>query len=138
MTLSLEDFVQLQGVLRDELSKTTVTNMVKARFGHDKVHNAIRIFPDLSSQWLIRVIAGLEALSFLKRGYVLITDADILLSGMTELETGKSSITKLLSTKLKPQDSYDIDVSFQRTVKKKPSKLSPVECIEKLDALLKK
>lgn len=54
MTLSLEGFVQLQGVLRRELSKTTVTNMAKARFGHDKVHNSIRILPDLSSQWLSR------------------------------------------------------------------------------------
>jgi len=86
----------------------------------------------------IRVLAGLETLSFLERGTVSITDINILLSGMTELETGKSSITKLLSNKLHPQDNYEINVSFQPPAKKKPSKLSPVACIGKLNVLLEK
>lgn len=56
VTLSPEGFVQLRGVLPDELSKTTVTNIAKARFGRDKVYTAIKIFPDLLPQWPIRVI----------------------------------------------------------------------------------
>ena len=123
VTLSPEGFVQLRGVLPDELSKTTVTNTAKARFGRDKVHTAIKIFPDLLPQWPIRVITGLETLSFLKRGSVSITDADIVLSGMTELETGKSSITKLFSTKLNPHDSYNINTFFQRPIKKKAAQI---------------
>lgn len=138
VTLSPEGFAQLRGGLSDELTKTTVTNMAKARFGQDKVHTAIKIRPELSPQWSIRVLAGLETLSFLKRGSVSITDINILLSGMTELETGKSSITKLLSNILNPKDNYEINVSFQPPAKKKPSKLSAVVCIEKLDVLLEK
>ena len=123
VTLSPEGFVQLRGVLPDELSKTTVTNIAKARFGRDKVHTAIKIFPDLLPQWPIRVITGLETLSFLKRSSVSITDADIVLSGMTELETGKSSITKLFSTKLNPHDSYNTNTLFQRPIKKKAAQI---------------
>ena len=58
LTLSPEGFVQLRGVLPDELSKTTVKNMAKARFGRDKVHTAIKILRDLLPQWPIRVITG--------------------------------------------------------------------------------
>jgi hypothetical protein len=74
----------------------------------------------------------------LKRGSVSITDADIVLSGVTELETGKSSITKLFSTKLNPRDTYNINVFFNGLLKKKLFKLSQVACIKKLDALLEK
>ncbi|WP_424984940.1 OmpA family protein [Microbulbifer sp. S227A] len=112
-TLSPEGLVQLRGRLSDETLRHAVDSYARARFGSDGVYTATRLVPDLPQDWPIRVLSGLEALSLLSNGAVIVTPDNLELRGVSTREDASATISGLLSDKLGEAESYDIEVTYR-------------------------
>lgn len=112
-TLSPEGLVQLRGRLSDETLRQAVDSYARARFGSDGVYTATRLVSDLPQDWPIRVLSGLEALSFLSNGAVIVTPDNVELRGVSTREDANATISGLLSEKLGEAENYSIDVTYR-------------------------
>ncbi|MEY8829833.1 OmpA family protein [Sedimentitalea sp. XS_ASV28] len=112
-TLSPEGLVQLRGRLSDETLRNAVDSYARARFGSDGVYTATRLVKDLPQDWPIRVLSGLEALSLLSNGAVIVTPDNVELRGVSTREDASATISGLLSEKLGEAESYDIEVTYR-------------------------
>ncbi|MFV1562301.1 OmpA family protein [Phaeobacter sp. JH41b] len=134
-TLSPEGQVQLRGRISDEALRQISSSYAKARFGSDNVHSATRVVEDLPADWPVRVLAGLEALSFLQRGAVSVTPDSLTLSGMSHREDAPAEIAKLLSAKLGEAESYELNVSYEEPPEPADKPMSPELCEAELAAV---
>ena len=132
-TLSPEGLVQLRGRISDENLRHMADSYAKSRFGSDKVYIAARIIPDLPIDWPVRVLTGLEALSLLENGVVVVTQDNMTVRGISERETANADIAQLLSAKLGQTNTYDLDITF-RPPPVEPEVIVPTadSCQEKL------
>lgn len=112
-TLSPEGLVQLRGRLNDETLRQAVDSYARARFGSDGVYTATRLVSDLPRDWPIRVLSGLDALSFLSNGAVIVTPDNVELRGVSTREDANAVISGLLSDKLGEAETYSIDVTYR-------------------------
>ncbi|UWQ80169.1 OmpA family protein [Leisingera sp. S132] len=112
-TLSPEGQVQLRGRISDAALRTVADSYAKARFGSANVHTATRIVADLPADWPVRVLAGLEALSYLQRGSVTVTPENLELRGMSYRKDALSEIARFLSAKLGEAETYGLDITYE-------------------------
>ncbi|OED46236.1 hypothetical protein AB838_19665 [Rhodobacteraceae bacterium (ex Bugula neritina AB1)] len=127
-TLSPEGQVQLRGRLSDAALRTVADSYAKARFGSANVHTATRAVADLPADWPVRVLAGLEALSYLQRGSVTVTPENLELRGMSYRKNAPSEIARFLSAKLGEAETYGLDVSYQEPPAPKDQPIPPELC----------
>ncbi|MFW8635448.1 OmpA family protein [Cribrihabitans pelagius] len=127
-TLSPEGQVQLRGRLPDAAMRTVAGSYAKARFGSGNVHTAARIAEGLPADWPVRVLAGLEALSYLQRGAVTVTPGNLALTGMSYRKDAPAEIARLLSAKLGEAEQYELDVSFEAPPEPKDKPIPPELC----------
>ncbi len=81
-TLSPEGQAQIRGRVHDDLMNETVANFARAQFGADSVTMGTRIAADgLPSGWSVRVLAGIEALSWLANGAVTVLPDSVSVNG---------------------------------------------------------
>ena len=92
--------VQLRGRVPDDLVNTTAENYAMAKFGRANVTMGTRVVSDLPSGWSVRVLAGIEALSSLSNGAVIVEPDNVSVRGNTGSETAQADITRLLIDKL--------------------------------------
>ncbi|MEX0303356.1 MAG: hypothetical protein AB3N24_13135, partial [Leisingera sp.] len=107
-TLSPEGQVQLRGRLTDAALRRVADSYAKARFGSDNVHTAARVTPGLPVGWPVRVLAGLEALSYLERGAVVVTPDTLELRGMSYSKGTPAEIARFLSASLGEAETYGL------------------------------
>jgi len=131
-TLSPEGQVQLRGRLSSETLRHLADSYAKARFGSDNVYTATRIVADLPASWPVRVLAGLEALSRLERGALVVTPEHVDLRGMSHQENATAEISKLLSTKLGEAESYGLNISYEEPPEPKDKPMAPEQCESEL------
>ncbi|KIC24636.1 MULTISPECIES: OmpA family protein [unclassified Leisingera] len=112
-TLSPEGQVQLRGRLSDAALRTVADSYAKARFGSANVHTATRVVADLPADWPVRVLAGLEALSYLQRGSVTVTPENLELRGMSYRKDALAEISRFLSAKLGEAETYGLDITYE-------------------------
>ncbi|MFS4581995.1 OmpA family protein [Phaeobacter sp. C3_T13_0] len=134
-TLSPEGQVQLRGRISDEALRQISSSYAKARFGSDNVHSATRVVEDLPADWSLRVLAGLEALSFLQRGAVSVMPDSLSLRGMSHREDAPAEIAKLLSAKLGEAESYELNISYEQPPEPADKPMSPDRCEAELAAV---
>lgn len=127
-TLSPEGQVQLRGRLNDDTLRHLTDAYAKARFGSGNVHVATRVVPGLPANWPVRVLTGLEALSKLQRGSLLVTPDHLDLRGMSHQEDATAEISKLLSAKLGEAESYGLDISYEAPPDPKDKPMEPEQC----------
>ncbi|WP_293576233.1 OmpA family protein [Phaeobacter sp.] len=127
-TLSPEGQIQLRGRVSDDSMRDIATSYAKARFGSAAVHSATRVVDDLPGDWPLRVLAGLEALSFLERGALSVTTDRLQLRGMSYNEGAPSEIAKLLSAKLGETKTYDLDITYEKPPEPEDKSMSPEQC----------
>ncbi|WP_323779617.1 OmpA family protein [Leisingera sp.] len=127
-TLSPEGQVQLRGRLTDAAQRTVADSYAKARFGSDNVHTAARVVADLPADWPVRVLAALEALSYLQRGAVTVTPGNLELRGMSYRKDAPAEIAGFLSAKLGEADTYDLDITYEKPPEPKDKPLPPELC----------
>lgn len=127
-TLSPEGQVQLRGRINDAATRTIADSYAKARFGFDSVYTAARIVDGLPAEWPVRVLAGLEALSYLQRGAVTVTPDSLVLRGMSYNKDAPADIARFLSAKLGEAESYDLDITHEEPPAPEDQPMAPELC----------
>ncbi|MBY6056183.1 OmpA family protein [Leisingera daeponensis] len=127
-TLSPEGQVQLRGRLSDAALRTVADSYAKARFGSANVHTATRVVADLPPDWPVRVLAGLEALSYLQRGSVTVTPENLELRGMSYRKDALAEIARFLSAKLGEAETYGLDITYEEPPAPKDQPIAPELC----------
>ena len=135
-TLSPEGLLQLRGRVSDELSRATAESFARARFGSDRIYVGARIDQNLPRDWPVRVLTGLEALSKLSNGAVIVQPDRISISGNTGNTEASAEIARLLSEKLGEAERFDIDVTYQEKLDPVASIPTPEECEAEIGAIL--
>ena len=127
-TLSPEGLVQLRGRLSSENLRTVAESYAQAAFGSDNVYTGARIVEDLPSDWSVRVLAALGALSELSNGAVTVTPESVVVSGNTGNPQASTAIASLLATKLGEAQEFDIRVAYQEQLDPVAAIPTPEEC----------
>ncbi len=112
-TRSPEGLVQLRGRVNDETLRDMVDSYAQAAFGTGRVHIATRMVSGLPADWPVRVLAGLEALSYLNNGALTVTPDAVVLSGMSHEEDAKAEIARILSDKLGEAQDFTLSITYQ-------------------------
>ena len=134
-TRSPEGAVQLRGRIPNDLINTTAENYAMAKFGRANVTMGTRVVSDLPAGWAVRVLAGIEALSKMSNGSVVVEPDQMIIKGNTGLETAKADITRLLIDKLGQKSSFEINVTYVKQLDPIASLPTPEECIAQIDAI---
>lgn len=134
-TRSPEGAVQLRGRIPDDLINTAAENYAMAKFGRANVTMGTRVVSDLPAGWAVRVLAGIEALSKMSNGSVVVEPDQMIIKGNTGLETAQADITRLLIDKLGQKSSFEINVTYVKQLDPIASLPTPEECIAQIDAI---
>ena len=135
-TLSPEGLVQLRGRLRDPVERDVAESFAKARFGGDAVHVATRLDEGLPKGWLVRVLAGLEGLSLLSNGAVVVEPDRVDIQGNTGNKDASSEISRILADKLGDAQDFAVNVAYQEQLDPVAAKPTPRECVDRVNAVL--
>ncbi len=135
-TLSPEGLLQLRGRLSDELSRTTTESFARARFGSNNIYVGARLDDNLPADWPVRVLTGLEALSKLSNGAVIVQPETIRVTGNTGNTEASAEISRLLAEKLGEAERFDIDVTYQEKLDPIASIPTPEECEAEIGEIL--
>lgn len=111
-TLSPEGLLQMRGRLPNEIARDTTDSYARARFGSDAVYMAARLDDSLPPTWPFRVMAGLDALSVVHNGVLMVTEDSVSVSGQTGETDANARITQMLAEKLSQTDHYAINVTY--------------------------
>lgn len=127
-TLSPEGQVLIRGRVGSETSRETVRSFAKARFSSNAVHLTARVAEGLPRDWAIRVLTGLEALSYLSNGVVTVTPDNLSVQGNTGRKSASAEIAQFLSDKLGGSEKYSIDVTYKKALDPVAGLPTPEEC----------
>jgi len=135
-TRSPEGQVQLRGRLTDERVRAAVDSYARARFGIEQVHGTTRLDPKLPDGWPVRVLAGVEALSKLSHGSIVVQPAFVEVRGQTGDPEARAEISRLLSDKLGARANFKIDVTYQKKLDPVANLPTPKECADSINTAL--
>ena len=127
-TRSPEGDVQLRGRINSEIARQTADSFARAAFGSATVRTTARVDDTLPANWSNRVLAGLEALSRLSNGAILVTPDGLTISGNTGDQNASSKIAGLLADKLGETEDFEIDVVYQEKLDPLLGIPTPEEC----------
>lgn len=137
-TLSPEGNVQLRGRLTNEQQRAITESVARARFGMDSVYMATRLDQGLPPEWSVRVLASLEALSFLDNGAAIVQPDRVELRGKTGNPDAKSEISRLLSEKLGSNEEFRVNVTYDEALDPVASLPSARECVIMINDAIRK
>ncbi len=135
-TLSPEGLLQLRGRVSDERTRTAVEGFARARFSTADVDAAMRVTDGLPIGWPGRVLAGLESLSLLSNGNLLVQPDLLSISGDTGNAEAKAEIARILGEQLGDAGKFTIKVSYEETLDPVADLPSPKECVDAINAIL--
>jgi len=135
-TLSPEGLVQLRGRLPNDIARDTTDSYARARFGTETVHMATRLDDTLPPTWPFRVMAGLDALSLLHNGSLLVTPEAVSVTGNTGKTETNARIAQLLADKLSQTDHFAINVTYVEALDPLAGLPTNEECMANIQALL--
>ncbi len=136
-TLSAEGQVQLRGRLSDEGLRQVADSYARASFGSKNVYTATRLVEELPDDWPARVLAGLESLSKLSEGSVLVKPDTLTVRGVTERENANAEISGLLADKLGEAETFELDITYRAPPKPQNVAPTPDECESQLAKIQK-
>ena len=131
-TRSPEGLVQLRGRVPDDLVNTTAENYAAARFGQSNVTMGTRVVDGLPVGWSVRVLAGIEALSGLSNGAVIVEPDLIRVTGKTGNPKASAEITGLLVDKLGDAAKFEVAVDYVETLDPIAGLPTPEECVAQI------
>ena len=127
-TRSPEGDVQLRGRINSEIARQTADSFARAAFGSATVRTTARVDENLPATWSSRVLAGLEALSRLSNGAVVVTPDTLSITGNTGNQNASSEIAGVLAEKLGESEEFEIDVTYQEKLDPLLGIPTPEEC----------
>ena len=134
-TLSPEGLVQLRGRLPNDIARDTTDSYARARFGTETVHMATRLDDTLPPTWPFRVMAGLDALSLLNNGSLIVTPEAVSVTGNTGNTETNARIAQLLADKLSQTDHFAINVTYLEALDPLAGLPTNEECMANIQAL---
>ncbi|MCR9124510.1 MAG: OmpA family protein [Rhodobacteraceae bacterium] len=135
-TLSPEGSVQLRGRLSSENLRSVVDSFARARFGSAQVRTAARVVDDLPRDWPVRVLAGLEALSLLRNGVLVVTPDTVTVQGIATDPEAREAVARLLADKLGETETFGIDIAYREPPPPRDQPLGPEACEEAISTIL--
>ena len=134
-TLSPEGLVQLRGRLSNDIARDTTDSYARARFGTETVHMATRLDETLPPTWPFRVMAGLDALSLLNSGVLIVSPDSVSVSGKTGNTETNARIAQMLAAKLSQTDHFAINVTYVEALDPLYGLPTSDECMANIQAL---
>lgn len=134
-TRSPEGTVQLRGRVTDEVANLVAENYAAARFGKENITMGTRVASNLPSRWSVRVLTGLEALSELSNGSVVVEPGTVVIRGNTGNPDASADITRLMIDKLGQAADVQIDVTYVKQLDPVAGLPTVEECIEQVQTL---
>ncbi len=134
-TLSPEGLVQLRGRLPNDIARDTTDSYARARFGTETVHMATRLDETLPPTWPFRVMAGLDALTMLNNGSLIVTPEAVSITGKTGNTETNARIAQLLAAKLSQTDHFAINVTYVEALDPLAGLPTNEECMANIKAL---
>jgi len=131
-TRSPEGDVQLRGRINSEIARQTADSFARAAFGSATVRTTARVDETLPATWSSRVLAGLEALSRLSNGAVVVTPDALRITGNTGNQNASSEIAGVLADKLGESEEFEIEVLYQEKLDPLLGIPTPEECEAKI------
>ncbi len=131
-TLSPEGLVQLRGRVSDETLRDMTDSFARAAFGSTQVYTATRVVQDLPTDWPVRVLAGLDALSHLHNGALTVTPDDVSLTGVSHDPDAKARIAGLLSDKLGDAQDFNLSITYVEPPAPQDALPDPEVCEEQI------
>lgn len=135
-TRSPEGLVQLRGRITDENLRNVVDSFARAAFGSNSVYMATRLDAQLPATWPVRVLSGLEALTFLSNGVLTVTPESVTVAGNTGDADANTMIASLLAQKLGEAEQFDIRVTYQEKLDPVAAVPTPDECEAEIASIL--
>jgi OOP family OmpA-OmpF porin len=135
VTLSPEGNVQLRGRMPDDLTNMVTENFAIAKFGQRNITMGTRIVDGMPADWSVRVLAGIEALSQLSNGAVIVEPETITVRGNTGNETAAAEISRLMIEKLGQAADYNLDVTYVEELDPIAALPTPEQCIAQIIAM---
>ncbi len=136
--LSPDGQIQLRGRLTDVTLRDAVASYAKAQFGAEAVYTATRLDPELPDGWPVRVLAGLEAMSELTEGSLIVRPDMVEVTGVTASPAAQATITRTLSDKLGQGQAFTVNVRYDEALDPTADLPTPLECVTTLNAALAK
>jgi len=137
-TLSADGAVQLRGRLTDATLRDAVTSFAEAQFGSADVYTATRLDPDLPEGWPVRVLAGLQAMSELNEGQVIVRADTVEVTGVSASTGARAAITRTLSGRLGQGQAFTVEVRYDEALDPQAALPTPLECVTALNSILQK
>lgn len=135
-TLGPEGLIQLRGRVSDELTRMAMTSYAHSRFGTDNVYSATLIDESLPGGWSLRVLAGLEAMSHLANGQVIVKPGTVAVRGATGNENARAEISRILSDKLGEAQDFSVNVTYIKQLDPLANIPTPQECVASINEML--
>ena len=127
-TLSGDGKVILRGRLTDEMQRQAVDAFARAAFEGAEVVTATRVDATLPDGWPIRVLAGLQALSLVDNGALLVRADMVEVTGVTGSTEARGKITQILSGGLGQGQTFRVNVRYDEALDPVASLPTPEEC----------
>lgn len=130
--------VELRGRLVDDAQQAAVRAFARASFGSPNIHLATRLDPELPDGWPIRVLAGLDSLSLLEEGTLLVRSDLVEVTGVTGSQAARAKITQILSSRLGQGQRFRVNVTYDEKRDPLAALPTPEECAASVNAVMAK
>lgn len=135
--LAEDGHVVLSAPLRDETALIATRNFAAARFGHGRIAPSLRVDGSVPEGWSLRVLAGLDALSLLHAGEVLVTATGAQVSGISAAPEVAEKVAALMAERLGASATADITFDESLVVVDEVVTLSDAECERALASIMR-
>lgn len=133
--LSDEGRLVLAGRLGTERLREAVMAYAVARFGRDQIEMNARIDEDLPEGWPLRVLAGLEALSELHHGRIIVRTNRVTVTGVTGNPDAQAQVTRILTDALGAGATFMVNVTYDDALDPVAQAPTPERCTERITAI---
>lgn len=135
-TLSPEGRIELRGRVTDDILRAAVDSFARAQFGADKVYTATRLDDTLPDGWPVRVLAGIDALSSLTEGRLVVRADMVEVQGVTGSQEARERISQVLSGQLGPGQTFKVDVRYEEALDPLAALPAPAQCVAGLNGIV--
>ena len=135
-TYSPEGLLQLRGRITDDRLRNAVEGFARARFGGADVQPTMRLDTELPDGWAARVFAGVESLSLLNNGSLVVQPEFLDIRGVTGNPEARAEISRILSDQLGSAEHFAIAVTYQESLDPEAALPTPEECVSTIGAVL--
>lgn len=127
-TLTSEGHLTLRGYLADTRMREAVESYANARFGASSVQNATEVEEALPEGWARRVLTGLEALTELHNGTMIVREGSVELRGTSGNRDSSDVVSRVLSDKLGRGQVFRIAIDYDEELDPIAQLPTPEKC----------